>query len=100
MHVLADVSIVPLGVGASVSEYVAECEKVFKEAGLKTALHGWGTNIEGEYDQVMAAIKTCHQRLHEKGAPRLLTTIKLGTRTDKEQSLGDKVRSVEEKLGA
>jgi uncharacterized protein YqgV (UPF0045/DUF77 family) len=32
------------------------------------------------------------------GAPRISTTIKVGTRTDREQTMADKVRSVEEKL--
>jgi uncharacterized protein YqgV (UPF0045/DUF77 family) len=33
------------------------------------------------------------------GAPRIMTIIKAGTRTDREQSLEDKIRSVEAKLG-
>jgi hypothetical protein len=41
MKVLVDISVVPLGVGLSLSRYVAACEKVFTDAGLKTALHAW-----------------------------------------------------------
>lgn len=98
MRVILDLCVVPMGVGVSVSEYVAECEKVLKEAGLKIHLHAYGTNVEGEWDEVMAAVKKCHKKVHEKGAPRITTTIKLGTRVDKEQSLEDKVNSVVEKL--
>ena len=47
---------------------------------------------------VMAALKRCHETLHEMGAPRVSTNLRLGTRTDKKQSMGDKVRSVENKL--
>ena len=57
MNVIADLCVVPMGVGVSVSRYVAECEKVLRQAGLNTNLHAYGTNIEGEWDQVMAAIK-------------------------------------------
>lgn len=57
MKVIVDAAIIPLGVGISLSKYVAECEKIFKSAGLKTTLHANGTNIEGEWDDVMAAIK-------------------------------------------
>jgi uncharacterized protein (TIGR00106 family) len=46
MKVLVDLSVVPLGVGLSLSKYVAACERVLKEASLKTALHANGTNIE------------------------------------------------------
>lgn len=97
MRVLVDLSIVPLGVGVSLSGYIAACEKVLAEAGLKTALHSYGTNIEGEWDDVFAAIRRCHEVVHGMGAPRITTTIKMGTRTDKQQSLEDKIRSVEAK---
>ena len=98
MKVLIDLSIVPLGVGVSLSPYVAACEKVLTAAGLKTALHSYGTNIEGEWDDVFAAVKRCHEVVHEMGAPRITTTIKLGTRIDRVQTMEDKVRSVREKL--
>ena len=98
MHVILDLCLVPLGVGVSVSPYVAECHRVLQEAGLKSQLHAYGTNIEGEWDAVMAAVKRCHERVHALGAPRITTTIKLGTRTDRNQTMADKVQSVEEKL--
>jgi uncharacterized protein (TIGR00106 family) len=98
MHVIADLTVVPLGVGLSLSKYVAACEKVLQEAGLETRLHAYGTNIEGEWDDVLAAVKRCHEVIHEMGAPRVSTTLKIGTRTDREQKMGDKVRSVEDKL--
>ena len=56
------------------------------------------TSISGEWDEVMAAIKRCHEVVHEMGAPRISTTMKLGTRTDREQSMRDKITSVENKL--
>lgn len=98
MKVLVDLCVVPLGVGVSLSGYIAACEKVLKEAGLKIALHSYGTNIEGEWDEVFAAIKRCHEVVHGMGAPRITTTVKLGTRTDRIQSMEDKIKSVEEKL--
>jgi uncharacterized protein (TIGR00106 family) len=98
MKVLVDLCIVPIGVGVSLSTYIAECEKVLTEAGLKISLHSYGTNIEGEWDVVFAAIKRCHEKVHAMGAPRITTTIKAGTRTDREQTMEDKVRSVREKL--
>jgi uncharacterized protein (TIGR00106 family) len=98
MKVLIDVSVVPLGVGLSLSKYVAACERVFQEAGLTTRLHAYGTNVEGEWDAVFGAVKRCHEVLHDMGVPRLSTVIKAGTRTDKPQTLDDKVRSVEQKI--
>ena len=98
MKVLVDLCIVPIGVGVSLSTYIAACEKVLTEAGLKTSLHSYGTDIEGEWDDVFAAVKRCHEVVHQMGAPRISTTIKLGTRTDRIQTMEDKVRSVQEKL--
>jgi uncharacterized protein (TIGR00106 family) len=86
-----------MGVGVSVSKYVAECQSVLKERGLEHTLHAYGTNISGEWDAVFAAVKECHERVHRLGAPRITTTIKVGTRTDREQSMADKIASVSEK---
>jgi uncharacterized protein (TIGR00106 family) len=98
MQVIADLCVVPLGVGLSVSKYVAACERVLAEAGLKTQLHAYGTNVEGDWDRVFAAVKRCHEVVHEMGAPRISTTLRVGTRTDRPQTMEDKVRSVQEKL--
>lgn len=98
MKVLVDLCVVPIGVGVSLSSYIAACEKVLKDAGLKIALHSYGTNIEGEWDDVFAAVKRCHEVVHAMGAPRITTTIKAGTRTDRDQTMEDKIRSVQEKL--
>jgi uncharacterized protein (TIGR00106 family) len=98
MNVLVDLSVVPIGVGVSVSKYVVACERVLKEAGLKTMLHAYGTNIEGEWDEVFAAVKRCHEVVHEMGAPRVSSTLRVGTRTDRPQSLQDKLDSVERQL--
>ena len=98
MNVIMDLCIVPMGVGVSVSKYVAVCQKILHAQGLKTRLHAYGTNIEGEWDTVMAGVKRCHEKIHEMGAPRITTTIKLGTRTDRSQGMNDKIDSVMEKL--
>jgi uncharacterized protein (TIGR00106 family) len=98
MNVILDLCIVPIGVGVSLSPYVAACERVLAEAGLKTVLHANGTNIEGEWDKVFAAIKRCHEVVHGMGAPRVSTVIKLGTRTDRNQTMDEKIRSVEAKI--
>jgi uncharacterized protein (TIGR00106 family) len=98
MKVIMDLCVVPIGVGVSVSEYVVACHQVLKKAGLKTQLHAYGTNIEGEWDEVMIAVKACHEKVHEMGAPRITTTIKMGTRVDRSQTMEQKVSSVLTKI--
>ena len=98
MKVIADLCVIPMGIGVSVSREVAECERILADAGLKTKLHAYGTNIEGDWDDVFSAIKRCHEALHAMGVPRISSTIRVGTRTDRRQTMEDKVRSVEQKL--
>ena len=96
MNVILDLCIVPIGVGVSLSPYVAACEKVLTDAGLKTVLHANGTNIEGEWDKVFTAIKRCHEVVHEMEAPRVSTVIKLGTPSDR---VSDEGRQDQERGG-
>lgn len=100
MNVMIDLCVVPVGVGVSVSEYVAECESIIHAAGLSSQLHAYGTTIEGDWDAVMAVIKQCHIKVHEMGSPRIMSIVKIGTRTDREQSMQDKIDSVNEKLAS
>ena len=48
MRVIADLCLIPIGIGVSVSKEIAACEVVLAEARLKTKLHAYGTNIENE----------------------------------------------------
>ena len=57
-------------------------------------MHAYGTNVEGEWDEVFAAVKRCHEVVHEMGAPRISTSLKVGTRCDREQAIQDKNDSV------
>ena len=98
MKVMLDFCVVPLGVGVSVSEYVAECQRVLQAAGLSHVMHPYGTVVEGEWDDVFAALRACHERVHALGAPRISTSLRLGTRIDREQTMADKLESVNSRL--
>ena len=98
MYITVDLCLIPIDCGLSLSPYIAECEKILLQRNLTIQLHAFGTNIEGEWDQVFAAIKECHEKVHSMGAQRINTSIKLGSRTDKKQSLHEKVESVKSKL--
>ncbi len=98
MHVILEFTIIPIGVGVSLSKYVAACECILAETGLTYEMHANGTNVEGEWDEVMAEVKRCHEVLHSMGVPRISTIVKIGTRTDREQTMKDKVQSVREKM--
>lgn len=99
MKVIADICVVPSTGRTSVREEVALAHRMLEETGLPILLHGYGTNIEGDYDVIMSTLKRIHEALHERGAVRISTTIRLGSRVDKEQGIEDKVRAVREVNG-
>jgi uncharacterized protein (TIGR00106 family) len=98
MNAIAEFTIIPIGVGVSLSKYVAVCEQILEKTGLSYELHANGTNLEGEWEDVMDAIRACHEKLHAMGVPRIATQIKIGTRTDRAQKMAEKIVSVREKL--
>ena len=99
LMVIADLCIVPLG-EVSVSEPVAACVKILREAGLNAETHAYGTNVEGTWQEVFDALEACHRRVHDMGYARITTTVKVGSRVDRKQTMRDKVESVERRLGS
>ncbi len=75
----------------SVRREVKRAHQVLVDSGLHVELHANGTNMEGELGDVLDAIRRVHETLHAEGTARIATFVKLGTRTDKEPSLGGKL---------
>ncbi|MFE1602291.1 MTH1187 family thiamine-binding protein [Methylobacterium sp. ID0610] len=94
MKVIADLCIVPMGVGPSVSPYVKEIKAVIDASPLHAEMHANGTNIEGELGDVCRLIEQCEARLAELGVERVFYTMVFGSRRDKEQSMADKLDAV------
>ena len=96
---IAEVSIVPVGTqSTSVSSYVAACLKVLKESGLTYELHGMGTIIEGDLRALFEVVQRMHEVPFDAGALRVVTTLKVDDRRDKEASAKDKVGAVKAHL--
>lgn len=93
MKAIAEIQVIPLGVGVSVRTQVRRAQQLIRESGLEVQEHSYGTNVEGELDAILGVIASIHETLHAEGTPRLATAIKLGTRTDKDPSLKSKLRS-------
>ena len=93
MFVSIDLCIVPIGVGISLSPYIAKCQEVLERTGLDYELGPNGTAIEGEWEEVFECVRACHCAVHELGALRIYTSVKINTRTDKKQSFSEKVQS-------
>jgi len=91
MKAIAEVQIIPIGVGVSVRKEVIRAHQLLEESGLNITLHANGSNMEGELGDVMATIQRTIEVLHEEGIVRLSTHIKVGTRTDKVPTMQGKL---------
>ncbi|SDF66743.1 MTH1187 family thiamine-binding protein [Sporolituus thermophilus] len=96
---IVEVTIAPLGVGTSISRYVAACHKVLEQAkDLKYQLTPMATVIEGDLDRIMEVIRQMHEVPFEAGAQRVSTLIRIDDRRDKELTMAGKIKAVQEKL--
>lgn len=98
MKIIAELNIIPIGIGTSLSKYIAECERILQSANLKIELHAEGTDIEGEYNDVVKAVKECIETLHRMGVQRVTASLRLSSRTDKNESMASRIESVEAQL--
>ncbi len=94
MKVAADLCIVPMGVGPSVSPYVRELKAIIEASGLTAVMHPNGTNIEGELNDICRLAERCEAKLAEMGVQRTFFTLIFSTRRDKAQSMADKIAAV------
>ena len=95
---LAAFSLTPLGGGDSVGELVADAVRIVRESGLPNETNAMFTNIEGEWDEVMAVIHRCVQAVAAR-SPRVSIVIKIDHRPGVTDALHRKVETVERELG-
>jgi uncharacterized protein (TIGR00106 family) len=97
---ILEISVVPIGVkGASLSPYVADCIRVLKKEKVPFEMTAMGTNVEGDLKKLLKIAAKMHEVPFRKGAPRVVTTLKIDDRRDKKGTLAGKKKSVQDKLG-
>ncbi|KAI2437047.1 ERMES complex subunit [Ophidiomyces ophidiicola] len=100
-HCVADFCLVPIGTSSpSVSHCIADVERLIGKSGLKFKMHSCGTTVEGPWDKVFDLIGQAHAMLHKQGMARIHTNIRVGTRTDKKETMESKVKAVEDILAS
>lgn len=95
---IAEFTIIPIGVGESLSPFVAECLKIVRASGLRHELTATCTIIEGDFDAVMRVIGECHKKVRTM-SPRVVTCVRIDDREGERNAIERKVRSVEENSG-
>ena len=90
MKATAELQVIPIGTGVSVREEVKSVVTILTSYEFIVETHASGTNIEGELSEILTAVEHIHQLMHEQGIVRLVSYLKLETRTDKVPTLAGK----------
>lgn len=95
---LAEFSIIPIGIGSSLGDRLAEVLKIVDKSGMSYKINPMGTVIEGEWNDMMKLIRKCHDSVMKKGE-RVITTIAIDDRKGKPNRIDEKVKSIEKRIG-
>lgn len=90
MKATAELQIVPIGSGVSVRKEIAQVVELLGQRDFIVQTHASGTNIEGDMRDILDVLAEIHERLHAAGSVRLLSYLKLETRSDKTPTLAGK----------
>jgi uncharacterized protein (TIGR00106 family) len=90
MKATAELQVVPLGQGVSVRKEIRRIVELLQRHDFILEPHASGTNIEGDLTDILVAVEQVHEVLHAEGSVRLISFLKLETRTDKMPTLAGK----------
>ena len=90
MKATAELQVIPLGSGVSVRHQVMAVVELLQQSAFIIETHASGTNIEGELSEILVAVEKIHHALHDSGVVRIVSYLKLETRTDKAPTLAGK----------
>lgn len=90
MKATAELQVVPVGNGVSVRKEITSVVTLLQGYDFIIDTHSSGTNIEGELAQILSVLEIIHESLHKDGCVRLVSYLKLETRTDKIPTLAGK----------
>ena len=97
--IVAEVTVSVLGESPSIGHYVQSAVEALEKSGLKTLTGPNSTSIEApSLDEILTAVKTAHMAVVDKGAKRVVTTLKIDDRRDKPASMETKLKSIHRKM--
>jgi uncharacterized protein (TIGR00106 family) len=96
---IAEINIIPLGTpGAAVGDYIADAVSVLEESGLDFEVTAMGTIVEGELEEILGVARRMHETPFSKGVLRVVTSIRIDDRRDREATASEKVEAVRQRL--
>ncbi len=90
MKATAELQVIPLCAGVSVRTQVTRVIELLNDFDFILETHASGTDIEGEMSDILAAVQRVHETLHAEGSVRLISYLKVESRTDKIPTLAGK----------
>lgn len=95
---IVEISFIPIGVGTSLSRYIAKVVKNIEKSGLEYQLTPMGTIVQGDWEDISKLVDDSHKIILDMGIERIITNIKIDYRLDKKSSMEDKINSVKRKM--
>jgi len=96
---IMEISVIPIGTqGPSVSQFVAECAEILNQQGVRYEITSMGTEVEGHVEELLRLAEQMHRAPFNKGVQRVVTTIRIDERRDKELSIAGKKKAVLKRL--
>jgi uncharacterized protein (TIGR00106 family) len=90
MKATAELQLIPIGDGVSVRQEIGRVVELLQGYDFILETHASGTNIEGDLAEILQVVGRVHEVLHRAGSVRLVSYLKLETRTDKTPTLAGK----------
>lgn len=90
MQATAELQVIPIGAGVSVRREIGKVVELLQGHDFVLETHASGTNIEGDLTEILRVVGQIHESLHQAGSVRLVSYLKLETRTDKTPTLAGK----------
>lgn len=85
MKAVAGIQVIPIGIGVSLRAQVRRAKEIIQQSGLGVQEHSSCTNVEGDLEKILEVVPRLDEVLHAEGTPRLSTSVKLGTRSDRDR---------------
>ena len=94
--IIAEISVVQLGEGTSISRHVRKAVEALRGSGLTTFSGPMCTSVEASsLEEILQAVKVAHEAVVRTGAKRVVTTLKIDDRRDKSATMESKIKAVE-----
>lgn len=98
--VIAEIKVYPFGSGTTgVSHIVAACVSVLEKAtDIRYQVTPMATIVQGSLDRILELAKEMHELPFSQGIHRVVTSISLDDRRDKQVTMEGKVKAVTDKV--